>query len=254
MIRKISILAVAAVIIAFAAGQAPAQHKWHGGLKLGFNSSQFRGDSVTKTMFDPGAGYYITGSVSDKLPGFVGGGFFRRDFGTWFAVQLELLYIQKGGQGPVSGQLRLEINDNLTYDGTVEGDLTLRMDYVEFPLLAVFRFPRDEKDKIGFIAEIGPSVGYNTRAEAQLTGKATVPLPDGSNRVQNFDQKIPIHANINRWAVTGVVGAALEFYLAKQTIVIDGRYEFDVTSISSDQSTYNHTFSLTVAFMAPITK
>ena len=254
MIRKICILAVAAVIIALAAGQAPAQHKWHGGLKAGFASSQFKGDSVSPWVYNPVAGYYITGTVGDKLPGFVGGGFFRRDFGTWFAVQLELLYVQKGGQGPINGVLQLEVNDNLTYDGTVEGNLTVRMDYVEFPLLAVFRFPRDEVDKIGFIAEIGPSVGYNTRAVAQLTGEATVPLPDGSNRVQNIDEEIPINGNINRWAVTGVVGAALEFYLARQTIVLDGRYEFYVTSISSEQSTYNHTFSLTIGFMAAITK
>lgn len=254
MIRKISILAVAAGIIALAAGQAPAQHKWHGGLKAGFASSQFKGDPVAKWVYNPIAGYYLTGNVGNKLPGFVGGGFFRRDFDTWFAVQLELLYIQKGGQGPVSGNFKLEANDNLTYDGVVNGDLTVRMDYVEFPLLAVFRFPKDDAGKVGFTAEVGPSVGYNTRAEAQLTGEATVPLPDGSNRVQNIDERIPINGNINRWAVTGVVGAALEFYLAKQTIVLDGRYEFDVTSISADQSSYNHTFSLTIGFMAPITK
>jgi hypothetical protein len=254
MTRKISILAVAAVIIALAAGQAPAQNKWHGGLKAGFASSQFKGDSAAKWVYNPGVPYYLTGNMGDKLPGFVGGGFFRRDFGTWFAVQLELLYIQKGGQGPVTGQFRLEVNDNLTYDGDFNGDMSVRMDYVEFPLLAVFRFPKDDVGKVGFVAEVGPSVGYNTRAEAQLTGQATVPLPDGSNRVQNIDERIPIQANINRWAVTGVVGAALEFYLAKQTIVLDGRYEFDVTSISSDQSTYNHTFSLTIGFMAPITK
>ncbi len=251
-IRMINIVVAAAVIIAVAAGSAPAQHKWYGGLKFGFNSSQFRGDPVAPWVFNPSGGYYITGTVQDKLPGFIGGGFFRRDIGTWFALQLDLMYSMKGGEGPVSGVLRIEQPSNVVYDGVVNGDLKIRMDYIEFPLLAVFRFPKDTEDKIGFTVEVGPSIGYNTRAEAQLTGTAEVTLPDNSKRVQNFDERIPIQGDINRWAVSGVVGAALEFYLAKQTIILEGRYEFDVTSISSDQSTYNHVFSLMIGFMAPI--
>ena len=135
----------------------------------------------------------------------------------------------------------------------VDAVFVLNMDYVEFPLLAVFMFPRDEEDHIGFTAEIGPCFGYNTRAEAQLTGTAEVTLADNSTRVQNYDERVPIQGDINKWAVSGVVGAALEFYLAKQTIILEGRYQFDVTSISSDQDSYNHVFSLMIGFMAPIT-
>jgi hypothetical protein len=134
----------------------------------------------------------------------------------------------------------------------VNGDLKLRLDYIEFPLLAVFVFPKDEEDNVGFTVEVGPCFGYNTRAEAQLTGTAEVTLADNSTRVQNYDERVPIQGDINKWAVSGVVGASLEFYLTKQTIILEGRYQFDVTSISSDQDTYNHVFSLMVGFMAPI--
>jgi hypothetical protein len=254
-IRIINIVVAAAVIIAVAAGSAPAQHKWYGGLKLGFNSSQFRGDAVAPLVYgvDESGGYYITGTVADKLFGFIGGGFFRRDFGDWFALELDLMYSMKGGEGPVNGVLQIEQPSSDPLDGVVNGELTLRMDYIEFPLLAVFVFPKDEEDNIGFTVEVGPCIGYNTRAEAQLTGTAEVSLSDGSKRVQNFDERIPIQGDINRWAVSGVVGAALEFYLTKQTIILEGRYQFDVTSISSDQDTYNHVFSLMIGFMAPIT-
>jgi hypothetical protein len=250
--RLIGIAVTAAIIVAFAAGSAPAQDKWYGGLKLGFNSSQFRGDAVAPLTYDPSGGYYITGTVADKLAGFIGGGFFRRDFGTWFALQLDLIYSQKGGEGPVNGVIQITEPSNVVYDGTVNGDLTVRMDYIEFPLLAVFRFPKDEEDHVGFTVEVGPAIGYNTRAAAQLTGSAEVPLPDNSTRVQNFDQEVPINGDINRWAVSGVVGAALEFYVSKQTIILEGRYQFDVTSITSDQDTYNHLFSLMLGFMAPM--
>ena len=251
--RMMVVVALAAGLVAVAAGSTPAQQKWYGGLKLGFNSSQFRGDAVAPLAYDPSGGYYITGSVADKLHGFIGGGFFRRDIDTWFALQLDLVYTQKGGEGPVNGILQIEQPSNVVYDGEVNGDLTLRMDYIELPLLAVFMFPKDEDDNIGFTVQVGPAFGYNTRAEAQLTGSAEVTLPDTSKRVQNYDERIPIQGDINRWAVSGIVGAALEFYLAKQTIILEGRYQFDVTSISGDQSTYNHVFSLMIGFMAPIT-
>jgi len=251
--RLISIVVTTAIILAVAAGSAPAQDKWYGGLKFGFNSAQFRGDPVAPWVFNPSGGYYITGTVADKLAGFIGGGFFRRDFDTWFALELDLMYSMKGGEGPVNGVLKIPQTSGPDLDGTVNGDLTVRMDYIEFPLLAVFRFPKDDEDKVGFTVEVGPSIGYNTRAEAQLTGSAEVTLADNSKRVQNFDERIPIHGDINRWAVSGVVGAALEFYLTKQTIILEGRYQFDVTSISSNQNTYNHVFSLMIGFMAPMT-
>lgn len=251
-VRMIGIVVTIVVAVLLSAVSAPAQDRWYGGLKFGFNSSQFRGDAVAPWVYDPSGGYYISGTVADKMPGFVGGGFFRRDIDTWFALQLDLLYSMKGGDGPVNGVLKVSFPGNVQYDGVVNGELKVRMDYIELPLLAVFKFPREEEDRVGFTVGVGPSFGYNTRAEAQLTGTAEVTLPDNSKRVQNYDDRIPIHGDINRWAVSGVVGAGLEFFLAKQTIVLEGRYTFDVTSITSDQSTYNHVFSLMIGFMAPI--
>jgi hypothetical protein len=250
--RLITFVLAAVVVLTVAAGSAAAQDKWYGGLKFGFNSSQFRGDAVAPWVYNPSGGYYITGTVGDNLFGFIGGGFFRRDMGSWFSLQLDLMYSMKGGEGPVNGILEIEQPNDTAYEGTVNGDLTVRMDYIEFPLLAVFRFPKDDAGKVGFTVEVGPSFGYNTRAEAQLTGSAEVTLPDNSKRVQNFDERIPINGDINRWAVSGVVGAAMEFYLTKQTIILEGRYQFDVTSISPNQDTYNHVFSLMIGFMAPI--
>jgi hypothetical protein len=251
--KMIHIALAAAGILSLTAGSAPAQHEWYGGVKLGFNTSQFRGDAVAPLVYSPEGGYYVTGAVQDRRFGFIGGGFIRRDIGSWFSVQLDLLYSQKGGKGPVNGVIQVRPTVDVVYDGVVNGELKFRMDYIEVPLLAIFRFPRDTQDKVGFTVGVGPSVGYNTRAEAQLTGTAEVTLPDFSKRVQNYDERIPIHGNVNRWAVSGVGSAALEFYLAKQTILLEARYQFDVTSISEDQSTYNHSLSLMVGFMTPLT-
>jgi hypothetical protein len=165
-------------------------------------------------------------------------------------LQLELLYSQKGGQGTVNGFMELEASNNLTYTADIDGTLRVRMDYIEFPLLALFEFPSE--DRVGFTVLLGPSFGYNTRAEAKIEGQATIPLQDGSNRVTHIDERIPIQGGINRWEIAGVVGAALEFTMKSSVIVLDGRYQFGVTSVATDQDTYNHVFSLTIAFMAPL--
>jgi hypothetical protein len=238
------------MVLAATAGVAPAQHKWKAGIKGGFNSSQFRGDPASPWVMKPAQGLYLDGNVGDKLSGVVVGGFFRRDIGDWFGLQLELLYSQQGGQGTVNGFMRLQAENNLWYTADIDGTLRVRMDYLEFPLLALFEFPSE--DRVGFTVLLGPSFGYNSRAEAKIEGQASIPLQDGSNRVTHIDERIPIQGDINRWQISGVVGAALEFYMKSSIIVLDGRYQFGVTSISNDQSTYNHVFSLTIAFMAPL--
>ncbi|MGD8413131.1 MAG: porin family protein [Candidatus Latescibacterota bacterium] len=250
--RSISVILAAVIALLVAAGSASAQHKWYGGLKFGFNSSQFRGDPPAPWVYEPSGGYYVSGTVADKMAGFIGGGFVRREMGRWLGLELQLLYSMKGGEGPVNGTLKIQEPSNVEYDGTINGQLKIHMDYIDMPLLAVFRFPKDEHDKIGFTAQLGPCIGYSVRTDARLQGSAEVPLPDTSTRVQNFDEEIPIQGDINKWAVSGVLGAALEFYHHKQTIILEGRYQFDVTSVSADQDTYNHVFSLMISFMAPI--
>jgi hypothetical protein len=252
--RLIYVVVVAAVVLAAVAGVSPAETKWKAGLKGGLNISQFRGDPVSPVVYRPTQQYYLTGRVGDPLAGVVLGGFFRREFNDRFALQLEALYSQKGGDGTVWGKFALtspNVPQSITYDGDVNGTMTLRLDYIEFPLLAVFRFPA--ADKVGFTVQVGPSVGYNTRSEAQLEGQATVPLPDGSNRVLDFDTRIPISGQINPWEIAGVVGAALEFEMSSSIIVLEGRYTFGVTSIDkNNKDIYNHVFGITVAFMAPL--
>jgi hypothetical protein len=252
--RFFYIVVVAVVVLAAATNMTSAETKWKAGLKGGVNSSQFRGDPVAPWIYRPQQQYYLTGKIGDALAGAVVGGFFRREFSDRFALQLEALYSQKGGEGTVWGKFALtspSVPANVTYVGDVSGTMRLRMDYIEFPLLAVFRFPA--ADRVGFTVQLGPSVGYNTRAEAQLKGQATVPLSDTSSRVYDFDTRIPVSGNIRRWEIAGVVGAALEIEMSMSIIVLESRYTFGVTSIDRDnKDIYNHVISFTFAFMAPL--
>jgi hypothetical protein len=87
---------------------------------------------------------------------------------------------------------------------------------------------------------------------ARLEGDASVDLPDGSKRVQRFDEAIPVQGNVRNYEIAAVVGAALEFELSKSTLVLDGRYQIGLTSVDAgSKDIYNNVISITVAFMAP---
>ena len=251
MTRTICVLLIAAVFVTLAANVSPAQPKWFGGLKAGVNVAQFRGDAVAPWVARPDL--YLAGSVGNSLAGFVGGAFVRRQFTDRFALQLEGLYSQKGGDGTVYGIWEIEYPSDVVYNADINGQLSVRLDYVEFPLLAAFTLP--SSDRVGLTVLLGPSVGYNTRAEARLEGEARVRLPDGSDRVDTFDERIPIHGKINRWEVAGVIGAALEFEMSQSTVLLDVRYTFGVTSIDKgNKDVYNHVLGITIGFMAPFQK
>jgi len=246
--RIVWISLIASLIVTAAADLSLAERKWQGGLKGGLNVSQFRGNSVAPWIVR--SDWWMEGTVGNSLSGFVGGAFVRRQFVDRFALQVEALYSQKGGDGTVYGQAEFEYPSNVWYRADINGTLTVRLDYVEFPVLAAFTFPPG--DKVGFTVLLGPSFGFNTRAEAHLEGEARVPKPNESDQVKNFDEKIPIQDRIRNYEIAGVVGAALEFELSNSVLVLDGRYTFGLTSIdTNDQETYNNVFSITVGFMAP---
>lgn len=247
---KYFVLTVAAVLmVAVAAGEPAAQTKWKGGLRFGLNDSQFRGDKVSGWISSPGVS--LSGTAHDALFGAGVGAFVRHQTGEKFGLQLEVNYSQQGGEGAVTGTVEENFPSNVTYVGVVNGDLRIRMDYIEVPVLFLYSLP--SQDRVGLTVYLGPSFAYNTRAEAQLTGEVRVPLPDGSNRVTNFDERIPIGGGVNRWQVAGVVGAALEFEMETSVILLEGRYAFGVTSVdkSNGSDIYNHVFTIAMAFMAP---
>jgi hypothetical protein len=250
MKAKHCVIAIAvSLLVAMITGETAAETKWRGGLRFGLNSSQFRGDPAAGWVSGPNAS--ISGTVHDAMFGVVVGAFVRHQTGEHFGVQVEVNYSQQGGEGAVTGTVEESFPSNVTYDGVVNGDLTVRMDYIEVPVLFLYAFPSE--DRVGMTVYLGPAFGYNSRAEAQLTGEVRVPLPDGSDRVSNFDERIPIGGGINNWQVAGVVGAALDFEMKSSIFSLEGRYTFGVTSVdkSNQSDIYNHVFTIAMAYKAP---
>jgi hypothetical protein len=244
---KYGLIAIAALLlVATMAGNPVAETKWSGGLRFGLNSSQFRGDPAAGWVSGPNAS--ISGTAHDAMYGAAIGAFVRHQTGEHFGIQVEVNYSQQGGEGAVTGTVEESYPGNVTYEGVINGDLAVRMDYIEVPVLFLYAFPSE--DRVGMTVYLGPAFGYNTRAEAQLTGEVRVPLPDGSDRVSNYDEKIPIGGGINNWQVAGVVGAALDFEMKSSIFSLEGRYTFGVTSVdnSNQSDIYNHVFTIAMVY------
>ncbi len=250
--RLLVIVVLAVAMTGLSVGELVAQAKWNGGLRFGLNSSQFRGDNAAAWISSPN--YSISGTVHDAISGVVVGAFVRHRASERFGLQVELNYSQQGSDGTITGTMQKEFPSDVTYFGDINGTLTVRMDYIELPILAQYVLPSE--DRVGLTAYLGPAFAYNTRTEAQIKGELRVPQPNLNDKVLQIDERIPAGGGVNKWQVAGVVGAMLEFEMTSSIIQLDGRYTFGVTTVdkSNQKNIYNHTFSIVMAFMAPFQK
>ena len=153
-----SLFAVVGVLLLmlFSASAQAAQDsgkKFHFGAKVGISLADVYGDDVDAVM----AAISPLGVVKEMRVGFTGGLFMTYAPIDWIVIQPELLYTQKGsklkGTWPVIGT----------------GEATLKLDYIEIPVLVKLRLPLG-----GFKPNIfaGPSFSFNVtaRTSGQLAG------------------------------------------------------------------------------------
>jgi len=179
------------------------------GPKLGLNYSDFTGD--------------VPDEFGSKL-GFSGGAFLAYAFGDWFTVQPEVLYSQKGAKG--SGDTPLG-----------EETVTLSLDYIEIPVLAVLTIPTQSiwTPKVF----VGPAFGFLISAEA----KAELA---GEEEEENMEEAF------KDYDVGIVFGGGVDVKVGPGAITADIRYNFGVTNIADDEeddfSVKNGVFSFMVGY------
>lgn len=159
----------------------------------------------------------------DRRTGFMIGGFAQLDFVGPFALQPEVLYIQKGASQEADVQ-------GTTLTGTT------KLDYIEIPVLVKFQLPVGGVFSPNLIA--GPTLGFNVTAEAELEGGGQSETEDVSDSVSTTDFGLAL-------------GAGADFGLVVGTLSVDLRYGFSLASIDDteeDQSVRNRGFMITAGF------
>jgi hypothetical protein len=183
--KKLLLATFALGLMLAAALPVQAASKW-AGFKGGLNMADISSDDDADTDF---------------RNGFSGGGFFGMGIGESFGVQLEGLYVMKGAKGEVAGD-----------------DATAKIDYLEFPVLFVAKFPAGET--LGFNVFGGPTFGFNINSELEVDGSDTLDLSDDT---KSFE-------------LGAAIGAGLEFLLESFSIVVDARYTLGATEIYDEDS------------------
>ena len=143
--------------------------------------------------------------ATDSRTGFVGGFFVQADVSKNFGVRLEGLYTMKGASDSQSGF-----------------DVTVKLDYIEFPILLVAQTPAS--DAVTLSAFAGPTLGFNVKSEVEVTYLGISGTADIED-VAGFEFGLAF-------------GAGASFDMGAWSIVLDARYAMGMTTIddSSDNA------------------
>jgi opacity protein-like surface antigen len=142
----------------------------------------------------------VTSDQVESRTGFVGGAYFQADLSSHFGVRLETLYFMKGASAD-----------------SADVSATVKLDYVEFPLLAVAHLPVSEKARIDIFG--GPTFSFNTKAEVEASIGSFSGSADIGDAVKGFDFGLTF-------------GAGMSFDVGSAILGIEGRYGFSLDTIA----------------------
>jgi hypothetical protein len=139
----------------------------------------------------------------------MGGAFSQFGISDYFAMRIELLYSGKGA--------------NASWGSS---EVTLMLDYVEIPVVAVATLPAGESFYDLFA---GPAIAFRTRASL-----------DGQNRSQDFE-------SIDYGIALGIGG---RFGAGNAVLILESRYTLGLAQVDDKQK--NRAFGLMVGFAFPL--
>lgn len=155
--------------------------------------------------------------------GFSAGAFVQLDFAGPFALQPELLYVQKGAE----------------QEGTTI-TRTFKLDYIEIPVLVKFQLPLGGPFSPNLFA--GPSIDFSASAEFEDEAGGQSATNDISDGVSSTEFGL-------------VFGVGGDFGIGAETITVDARYGLGLTSVDDgafttdgDASLNNQGFVITAGF------
>jgi len=166
------------------------------------------------------------------------GAYISININQYFAIQPEILYMQKGGQKDMS--FAFDIGGGQLVTADVEMDANLN--YLEIPILAKVKVPTGSSITPFFIA--GPAFAFNIDAEAEITVSANL------NGYVEESEKVDIKDEIKDTDLGIIFGGGAEFGLGAVNIFFDVRYNIGMLNI--DDIGVNDIKNRAISFMAGI--
>ena len=163
----------------------------------------------------------INGDAIERLTGFVGGGFLETPVSRDIVnLHLGLQYSQKGFETEALGS-----------------EASVKLDYLEVPALLAVIVPGS--GTTDFRLYVGPTFSYRVKCSGTALGFSS--NCDNDDSLKKFD-------------LGGDAGAGLAFAIGSGTLLVDGFYNFGLTTIdnsSSSDDVRNEVFSVTAGIIFP---
>jgi hypothetical protein len=196
-------IALAFLLAVTASAQQAKVNKMSFGIKAGLSMATLKGDSLSSLLEDMAHASALPVKKSRIGVGF--GVSFSYSVASSFAIQPELLYVQKGCK----------------FDFADGGTSTAKSAWLEIPVLLKFT-PQLKGSKIAPEIFAGPFIGFKMSAEFQQSGfAANVEVPG------DFDAKDSLKST----DVGLTLGGGLGYKLTKGEIFFDVRYDVGMTKI-----------------------
>lgn len=231
MRKGILLTVITALVCVIFTGNVFAELRWELGAKGGVNWGKLTGDQLS--LWLGGEDSQLAGSVGDNKLGFNGGLFATAFFTPFFGVQVEAMYIQKGGQGAAEGEIIYQPDNDTPRPGEFTGTIYAYFDYIEFPVLAVFNFDATDDSKVRLRGFAGPVFAFNVRADARLEGTAYVQGQDTNYRTENVDQTQDAGDYVKQFEFGMMFGGAACWDIGAVDLIFEGRWEMGLTTVDN---------------------
>lgn len=253
MSRKFLIMTYAILVVALLLAPVISQAgTLRYGLRGGLSLSDTSEDTFPTTGLEDQPNLDVTYDT-DFRNGFTVGGFVEYWFNTALALQLNVLYTQKG------------TNINATADGEVydaqsgftvsyfqETSQTMETNYVSVPILAKYAFGDELSPARPFLI-VGPELNFLESARAgEITGGGFAYFPGAGGA--GFDVDLPstnIKDETESFEAAICIGTGIDFRMGTFNAFVDGRYALGLTKTNKegDGDYKNNVFYINVGLL-----
>ncbi|MBP3287152.1 MAG: PorT family protein [Prevotella sp.] len=179
------------------------------------------------------------GEDTKVRPGFIAGVEAEYGVSENFGVTAGIFYSQQGvkGKNTAFGELDFDEDANLIGGWVFEGDATMKLDYINIPIMAQY-YPIK-----GLALKAGIQPGFNVSKKVKLDGTLSQGGVQGGN-TRNINDSYKIKEGVKGFQFAIPVGLSYEY----KSFVLDARYNIYLTKALKESDSRHSVFSFTLGY------
>jgi len=155
-----------------------------------------------------------------------------------FGVTAGFFYSQQGAK---TKDFHLAMNNNIIGGKEFNGKATIKLDYINIPILAQYYLIP------GLAIKAGIQPGFNVLKKVALDGTVYQGGVQGGNP-EKIDESFKINEGVKGFAFAIPVGLSYEY----KNFVLDARYNIGVTKAGSDYDGHHSVFNISLGYKIPL--